>query len=46
MELLFLLVEWLAVLVCEAYIDSFIHVGAISLVAASILAVLYLRFYD
>ena len=46
MELFSLLVEWLAVLVYEAYVDAFMHVCAISLATALVLAILYLRFYD
>ena len=46
MELFFLLIEWLAVLVYEAYIDAFMYVGTISLATALVLSILYLRFYD
>ena len=46
MELFSLLVEWLAVLVYEAYVDAFMYVGAISLATALALSILYLRFYD
>ena len=46
MELLYLLIEWLSVIVFEAFIDTFMYVGLISLAAGILLSILYLRLYD
>ena len=46
MELIFLLVEWLSVLIYEAYVDAFMYMGLVSLTTAILLAVLYLKFYE
>ena len=46
MELLSLLVEWLAVLVYEAYVETFIEIGLISLAAGTVLGLLYLKLYE
>jgi hypothetical protein len=45
-ELISLLVEWLPVLIYEAYVDAFIEIGLISLVTGTVLGLLYLKFYE